>query len=135
MTLNPPADPTDLRYGDEFELVGVADGELDVQALDDGVLVTLRGDWDLTNSAELRRELLTVVHTQPRVLALDLSGVTLLDSTALNGLVAAWRRARLLAVPIRLVAPSSCASKVLNITGIDRLFPTFSDRQTALTAV
>jgi anti-sigma B factor antagonist len=114
--------------------LAVTEGTLLRTPLYDGVLVTLRGDWDLTNASALRTELLTAVHAQPRALVVDMSDVTFLDSTALGALVAAWRGSRPLGVSVRLVTPSSHAAKVLRITGVDRLLPAFPDAYTALTA-
>ncbi|MBM7786514.1 hypothetical protein [Tenggerimyces flavus] len=44
-----------------------ADCELLSHALFDGMSITLRGDWGLTNAAKLRTEILSQVRTQPQV--------------------------------------------------------------------
>src|SRR3954470_11747128 len=69
-------------------------------------LVELSGDFDLTNGAEVEQVLDEVLLDEDcRVLAVDLSGVSFLDSTMLNALVVERDRAQRLYKPVWLVRP------------------------------
>ena len=89
-------------------------------------LAELSGDFDLTNGAEVEQVLDEVLLDEEcRVLAVDLSGVSFLDSTMLNALVVERDRAQLLHKPVWLVRPRPEVWRVFEVTMLDRLFRAF----------
>jgi anti-sigma B factor antagonist len=92
----------------------------------------LRGGWavaaptgevDLLTAPELRAELLAALTAYSPRLVVDLSGVSFMDCRGLSALVAAWRRASDAGGTVCLVGASAYITKMLAITGLDRMFP------------
>lgn len=85
-------------------------------------IVTLRDSLDSAAAPALRERLIDVLHRGEDLLILDLSHVPSCDAVGLAVLVATQRRAGLLGITMRLVAPSPPVSKVLGSTGLWRHF-------------
>ena len=64
------------------------------RAEDDRIVVSLRGELDLTSVPEFERELREAEATNPSHLVLDLSGLDFMDSTGLRALLQARERAK-----------------------------------------
>jgi anti-anti-sigma factor len=96
------------------------------------IIVTLRGDLDFAAAPALRERLIDVLHRGIDLLILDLSHVPSCDATGLAVLVATQRRAGLLGITMRLVAPSLPVSKFLGSTGLKRHFAICSELPGAL---
>lgn len=58
-------------------------------------------------------------------IVLELRGVSFMDGRGLAAMLEARHRARTSGGWVRLVAPSSSVRRVLELTGYDRMFPTF----------
>jgi anti-anti-sigma factor len=88
------------------------------------IIVSLRGGLDLAAAPVLREQLIDVLHRSAGtdLLILDLSHVPACDPAGLAVLIGTQRRARLLGMGMRLVAPSLPVSKVLHSTGLERSF-------------
>jgi anti-sigma B factor antagonist len=82
-----------------------------------GVTLTWRGEIDLENAFEHRRELSRAMDTSD-VVYVDLAGVTLMDSTGLGVLLAGWRRARTLNGAVVVTNPSSQVRRSLELMGV-----------------
>jgi len=80
------------------------------------------GDFDLATTPLLRDRLLSVLAAGGRLLIIDLSGVSFFDASALTVLIGTQRRARVLGMTVRLVAPRPQLAKLLRITGLDSTF-------------
>lgn len=85
-------------------------------------IIRLRADLDFAAAPALRERLIDVLHRGTDLLVLDLSQVQLCDAAGLAVLVGTQRRAGLLGIPMRLVAPSLPVSKVLGSTGLKHYF-------------
>lgn len=85
------------------------------------VVVTARGEFDLSNSSALEEELLAPLWAQPSWLELDASQVEFADSSVLAVLVEVHRRAQLVGCSFRLAKPSPVLLKLLRVTGLDRV--------------
>ena len=96
------------------------------------IVVTLRDDLDFAAAPALRERLIDVLHRGVDLLILDLSHVPSCDAVGLAVLVATQRRAGLLGITMRLVAPSLPVSKVLGSTGLERHFAICSELSGAL---
>jgi len=92
----------------------------------------VRDGLDFTAAPALRERLIDVLHRGTGLLILDLSHVTSCDAAGLAVLIGTQRRARLLGITMRLVAPSLPVTKVLDSTGLKRAFTICSDLSFAL---
>jgi anti-sigma B factor antagonist len=93
-------------------------------------VITLPEEIDLSNSDQVRDELLSLLNRGPSVLIVDMAGTTFCDSAGVNALVRAHKRATANDAEIRLVVASPGVQRVLAITGIDRLitvYPNLTD--------
>jgi len=88
----------------------------------DMCVLEVRGDLDIAISAVLGRELEDLLDSEHSRVAVDLSGVVFMDSSALSALVHAHERAKETGRLLELVRPSPACAKVLSITGLDRVF-------------
>jgi anti-sigma B factor antagonist len=83
--------------------------------LDDEVVISLRGEVDLS-SQELLRDLLAAAQPLAGLLVLDMAGVTFLDSSGIKEIVSAHRRG-----PLRIRAAAPPVRRVLELTGLASL--------------
>ena len=85
-----------------------------------GVTVVTLGEVDLETAPRLRDEVLQ--HLRPGVtVRLDLGGVTFMDSSGLQALLASLRRASLVGAELQLVQVSSRVQRLFELTGTTRL--------------
>lgn len=87
-----------------------------------GVVVTLRGEVDLSRSPAARQILLEQVG-RGRNLVVDLSGVGYIDSSGIASLVEAFQAARRQGSGFALAAVSEPALRVLRLARLDKVFP------------
>jgi anti-anti-sigma factor len=85
-------------------------------------VVELSGGLDIAAAPALREQLIDVLHHGTGLLILDLSNVRSCDTAGLAVLIGTQRRARLLGIKMRLLAPSLAVARVLRSTGLDRSF-------------
>lgn len=87
-------------------------------------VLRVSGEVDSATSERLRAHLddLLDVDDPPMSLVVDVSGMTFIDTTGLNVLVAALRRMRVYGGELTLSAPTAATRKLLAITGLDRAF-------------
>jgi anti-sigma B factor antagonist len=84
-------------------------------------VVEVTGELDLSNVPELEALLTEHLRTDPHV-AIDLSRVTFMDSSALGALVGALKRAREHDGDVILVGAAGAPRRVLEITGLEKAF-------------
>ena len=85
-------------------------------------LIRLHGELDLATAPKLSEAVATVLDPRPRSLALDLRELTFVDSTGLNVLVAAHRRAQADGCAFVVLARRGAVLRAIQVTGMDRLF-------------
>jgi anti-sigma B factor antagonist len=115
---------------DDVRMRGAYDGSSEVAAVmftrhweaDDVCRFEIRGDLDIAIAGLLRQELDELLELGIARLDIDLSGVLFMDSSALSALVQANEVARKQNQQFNLVRPSVACTKVLRITGLDRVF-------------
>jgi anti-anti-sigma factor len=95
-------------------------------------IVSLRDGLDIASAPALRERLNGVLQRSAGLLILDLSHVRSCDAAGLAVLFGTQRRARLLGITMRLVAPSLPVSKALRSTGLERSFTICPDLSGAL---
>jgi anti-sigma B factor antagonist len=91
-------------------------------AADDVCTLEICGDLDIAISGLLRQELDELLDLGVARLDVDLAGVLFMDSSALSALVQANETARKHHQQFNLLRPSPACTKVLSITGLDRVF-------------
>jgi anti-sigma B factor antagonist len=98
----------------------------------DSTELALGGDLDLETSAALRQALLAVIgESQARHVVVDLEGVDFIDSAGLGVLLGGRERARDADGDLVLVATGRNVLRVLELTGLDRVFEIHVSRASA----
>jgi len=99
-------------------------GALDIEVEGEGEqkTVVLRGELDVVTAPGLRETLLELISGGARAIDIDMAKLSLLDSTGLGVLVGVLKRALQHDCSLRLCSPQRGARRVLDITGLDRVF-------------
>ena len=98
------------------------------------VVLALFGDADMSGAAELENRLTELIEEGPFVVLVDLSGVTLLDSTMLSVLLHGLRRSTAAGGQLRIVAAREEVRRIFELTLLDRVFELDASREVALAA-
>lgn len=99
---------------------------------DDVTVIGLTGELDIYTVPAFRGEIDAIDPVSPP-LVIDLTGVTLLDSSGLGALVSVLNRARNAGGQLGLVCPQRNVRRVFEITGLRRSF-VFGDDLAAVSA-
>lgn len=107
--------------------------ELDIQIdqSQDMCVVTLVGEVDVYTAPRLKEKLVSAIEGGCSNVVIDMEGVGFIDSSGLGVLVSALRRARERDGSVRLVCTRDNILKILRITGLDKVFPIFSEKSEA----
>ena len=90
---------------------------------DDHTIATISGEIDLYTAPRLHSELGAVLADgMPTRVVIDMSGVEFCDSTGMNVLLAAHRRAREHGGDLELAAPRPAVRRILQVTGLETVF-------------
>ncbi|MFD7921093.1 STAS domain-containing protein [Streptomyces sp. NPDC059740] len=92
------------------------------------------GDMDMDTAPRLRSAALALLEEGRHHLVLDLSGVEFCDSSGLNVIIGVWRCTRQAAGSLSLVAVPDRLHRLLDITGMAPLLPTYATEEEALRA-
>src|SRR5947209_6266121 len=84
--------------------------------------VVLNGEIDITTAGRVREALIAISQSGENKVVVDMSNVTFLDSTGLAALVGPLKRFRSMDGQIVLRGPTPPVRKVLEITGLTRVF-------------
>lgn len=96
---------------------------------DAGVVIAVQGELDLATAPRLKWPLVDAIDSGSRVLIVDLSAVTFMDSTAL-GVLIGIRRTLKLGSRLAIVCTDPEVLKIFEISGLDavfQIFPTFDE--------
>jgi len=118
--LSPPAQHDGLRRK-ASRVIPVTALMTSASAGEDGPVVVLSGEADTTTATLLREMLETVLDTGARLVTVDASGLSFLDSASLRVLVLAARALRGRHGTLVLARPQPLVARVLEITGADKL--------------
>lgn len=91
----------------------------------DWTIVQATGEVDLYTAPRLKQRVADLAAEGRARVAIDLEAVDFLDSTGLGVLIGGLKRCREAGGDLALVAPQEPVRKVLTITGLDRVFPTY----------
>jgi anti-sigma B factor antagonist len=103
--------------------------ELDINTEHDASMctLTLNGEVDVYTAPDLKKQLNDAIQSGCVNVIVDLEGVSFIDSSGLGVLVSALRRAREHDGAVRIVCTRENILKIFRITGLDKVFPIFSD--------
>lgn len=93
--------------------------DVDTQDRDHLIQVVLRGELDLSTVEKVEEELRQIEERADKLLVLDLSGLTFLDSTGLRLMVTADQRARKAGRRVAIVKGPETVHRVFTITKLD----------------
>ena len=87
----------------------------------DGAVVVLSGEADTTTAGLLRETLAALLDTGARLVTIEAAGLSFLDSASMRVLVLAARALRGRHGSLVLARPQPVVTRLLEITGADRL--------------
>lgn len=91
----------------------------------DTVIFRLRGSFDIATAPSVRAALTAASGDGKHAIVVDLTNVEFLDSTGLGALIGGHRRASENGGQVRLAVADGPISRLLNITGLMRVFPVY----------
>lgn len=97
-------------------------------------VVAPQGEVDISNLSILDQVLAEVLQRRPRGLVVDLSGITYIDSGGVSSLLRAGQRCSRQGGQLALADGSRFVRRLLQMTGIDRIFPHYETLPAALDA-
>jgi anti-anti-sigma factor len=106
--------------------------KLTVQQLNNVKLVHLEGEFGMTDPQVVADELQPIVADSGAKLAVDLSGLSQINSEGLNELINLVTRARLTDSRVVLISPSPFVRQVFSITRLDQWFDIVEDVEGAV---
>jgi anti-sigma B factor antagonist len=102
--------------------------KVSVRPQGDRTVLAVSGEVDLYTAPRLHGELVTALSGGgPVQLVVDMSGVDFCDSTGMNVLLAAHRRAREQGGDLELASPRPAIRKILHVTGLESVFTVLED--------
>lgn len=100
---------------------------IELERQGDTCVVSLSGEVDVYTSPALKERLIEAVDGQCSNILVDMSDVAFIDSSGLGVLVSGLRRVKERGGNMRLVCTKDSILKIFRITGLDKVFPIFSD--------
>ncbi len=97
-------------------------------------IVSLPEHVDVTNVAQLREQLLSLINRGAAVLVADMTATASCDHAAMDAIARAYQRAVVSGTQLRLVVAAPVVRSVLGIEGIDRLVSIYPTVAAALAA-
>ena len=99
----------------------------------DHTVMSVAGEIDLYTAPRLHAGLASaLVDGNPVRIVVDMSGVEFCDSTGMNVLLAAQRRAREVGGDLELAGPRPAIRKILQVTGLESVFTVLDDPATVV---
>ena len=95
-------------------------------------IVTVVGRVDSSNANELDTTLTQLISDGHKKLVLELTEITYMSSAGLRAIVSALRAAKKKRGNVRIAAPSERVAEVFELAGLNPLFQTFDDVETAV---
>ncbi len=95
-------------------------------------LIVLKGEVDIYTAPRFKEDLLALIDEGLTDILVDLTEVDFIDSTALGVLIGGVKRLHPLQGRLLVIANTRPVLKILTITGLDKVFMVFPDREQAL---
>ncbi|GGP91873.1 STAS domain-containing protein [Streptomyces melanogenes] len=96
-----------------------------------GPVIELAGELDHASAPDVRALLPGLALGAGQQLVIDLSGITVCDSSGITVLLAARNHALAARAGIALAAVPARVSRIIHIVGLDRVFPTYATARAA----
>lgn len=93
--------------------------------------LALEGEVDVYTAPKLKESLVSAIEDGCVNVIVDMDKVSFIDSSGLGVLVSALRRARERDGAVRIVCGRDNILKIFRITGLDKVFPIFSNMEEA----
>jgi anti-sigma B factor antagonist len=90
-------------------------------------VLTLEGEVDVYTAPALKEKLVANIEKGCSNVVVNMEGVSFIDSSGLGVLVSALRRSRERGGSVRILCTRDNILKIFRITGLDKVFPIFSD--------
>jgi anti-sigma B factor antagonist len=98
----------------------------------DSYVISLAGEVDLYTAPEFKQQLLEVIGQGGKEVVVDFTNTTYIDSTTLGVLVGGVKRLRSNDGQLSLVCSVRNITKIFEITGLDRVFTIYPNRDEAV---
>jgi len=98
----------------------------------DAYVISLAGEVDLYTAPEFKQQLLEVIGQGAKEVVVDFSDTTFIDSTTLGVLVGGVKRLRSSEGQLSLICSDRNITKIFEITGLDRVFTIYPNRDAAV---
>jgi anti-anti-sigma factor len=99
------------------------------------VVAEVSGEIDMASAPWLRETLLVAIRRHGPVICVDLRGVTFLDCSGVNVLLATARRAQLEDVRMQVVRPSRAAWRIIRLLGLQGVLTGDDERAKSVKAL
>jgi anti-sigma B factor antagonist len=126
------ASPVANRCFNYQEGLAVMELNIGVRQVGDVAVLDLNGELDTYSCPALRSAVVNLVDRGQRNILLNMAGVEYIDSAGLGTLVGGLKRTTEHGGQLKLVNTNSQIQKVLNITGLVRVFEQFSSEEEAI---
>lgn len=97
--------------------------EISTRYRGNNAIITVAGEIDVYTAPRLRSKLLAALRTGTTRVVVDLGGVQFCDSTGMNVLLYALKRAKERDISLELAHLQPTVRRVLQVTGLDTVFP------------
>jgi len=104
------------------------------EELPDGLVLSPKGDIDLSRSPSMRAQVTAAMRKSPKRLVIDLSGVSYMDSSGVATLVEALQSTRKAGAKLLLCGLTPRVRSILEISRLDTVFSIVADRTAASSA-
>jgi len=95
-------------------------------------MVQLEGELDSYSAPRVRQVLDSAIDPKRPVVMIGLAGLEYIDSSGLGAFTGALKQVQASGGMILLVSPSGVVARVLQVTGLDKVFPVCVDEAQAL---
>jgi anti-anti-sigma factor len=91
---------------------------------DEGVRVTVTGEIDMDNAAQVEHQILAAISNQVSTVVVDLGGLDYIDSAGLRVLFTLGTRLETLQIALKVVVPTeSAVRRVIDLAGLSGVMP------------
>ncbi|HEY1329841.1 MAG TPA: STAS domain-containing protein [Actinomycetota bacterium] len=106
--------------------------ELSTEVRESWAILSVNGEVDLSNSTQLKDEIVGLVSAGHPQIVLDLEHVGFMDSTGLGALVTALKKVKEADGALVLAKVPQQIARLLDITGLDGVFASFASLDEAM---
>jgi anti-anti-sigma factor len=87
------------------------------------------GRLDITNAAQLRKQVAEITSNKPNLLLVDLTNVSFMDSSGLGALVSALKAVRAIGAEMVLCSPNEQVKMLFDLTSMSKIFKIYASRE------